>query len=101
MLGVLVVSEDLFERGAGEAVTNAACEFAQIEAFAGRIGGAKESLQASAQILRANQKWFGVFRPRFDQADGGFGRQGGEEIFLRARGIEFEAAVQFKHGDRI
>src|SRR5580658_2765024 len=51
MLGVLIVSKDLFERGAGEAVANAAGEFAQIEALARGIGGAEQSLQAALQIL--------------------------------------------------
>ena len=99
MLGVLIVREDLFERGTGEAIANAAREFAKIEPFAGGIGGAEEALQA-AQILRANQKRLGVFRARFDQADGGFGRQGGEKIFVAGR-VEILAAVEFKHGDRI
>ena len=101
MLGVLVVGEDLFERGAGEAVANATCKFAEIEALAGRIGGAEKALQATLQVLGANQKGLGVFGARFDEADGRFGRQGGEEIFLRAGGVESEAAVEFKHGDRI
>ncbi len=100
-LGMLIVGENLFKRGAGEAIANAAREFAQIEALAVGIGGAEEALQPAAQILGANQKRFGVFRARFDQANGGFGRQNGEEIFFRARGIEGEAAVQFEHGDRI
>ena len=101
MLGVLVVGEDLFERGAGEAVTNAAREFAEIEAFACWIGRAEEALQAAAQVLRADEEGLGVFGAGFDKADSGFGRQGGEEIFVRAGGIEFEAAVEFQHGDRI
>ncbi len=44
MLGVLVVREDLFEGGAGEAVADAAREFAKIEALAGWIGGAEQAL---------------------------------------------------------
>ena len=53
------------------------------------------------QVLSANQEGLGVFGARFDEADGGFGREDGEEIFLRTGGIEGEAAVEFKHGDRI
>ena len=92
MFGVLVVGEDLFERRASEAVTNAAREFAQIQALAGWVWRAEEALQAAAQVLRANQEGLGVFRAGFDEADGGFGRQGGEEVFVTS-GIEFEAAV--------
>ena len=92
MLGVLIVGEDLFERRAGEPVTNATREFAEIEAFARGIGGTEKPLQAAAQILRANQKRFGVFRARFDQANGRMGRKRGEEIFV-ASGVEIVAAV--------
>src|SRR5580704_6198105 len=101
MFGVLVVGEDLFERGAGEAVTDAAGELAKIEALAGRIGGAEKALQAALEVLGANEEGLGIFGARFDEADGGFGREGGEEVFVRAGGIEGEAAVEFKHGDRI
>jgi len=100
MLGVLIVSEDLFERGARQSITNAAREFAEVEAFAGRIGRAEEALQAAAQVLRANQKRFGVFSARFNQADGGARGKSGEEIFV-ARGVEVLAAVEFEHEDRI
>ena len=58
-------------------------------------------MQATAQILRANQIGFGIFRAQFDEGDGRFGRQGREEIFVRAGGIKFEAAVEFQHEDRI
>jgi hypothetical protein len=98
---VLVVGEDLFERGAGEAVANAAGEFAEIEALAGGVGGAEKALEAASQILGADQERLGVFGARFDEADGGLGRQGGEEVVVREGGIEGEAAVEFEHGDRI
>ena len=97
---MLIVSEDLFKRGARQSITDAAGEIAEIEAFAGWIGRAEETLQSSAQILRANQKRFGVFREGFDQADGGARGKSGEEIVI-ARGVEVLAAVEFEHEDRI
>lgn len=56
MLGVLIVGEDLFERGTGKAIANAARKFAEIETLAGGVGRPEEALQAAAEILRANEK---------------------------------------------
>lgn len=99
MLGVLIVSEGLLERGAGEAIADGAREFSQVEAFARWIGRTKEALEAAAQVLRADQKWLGIFRARFDDADRGARGHGGE-VFV-ASGVEVLAAVEFEHEDRI
>ena len=72
----------------------------EVQAFARWIERAEEALQASAQILRANQKWLGVFRVRFDQADGGRGGRAAKKSSSRDA-IEFLAAVEFEHSPRI
>jgi hypothetical protein len=58
-------------------------------------------MQSTLQILRTNQKRFGFFFARFNQANGGVRRQGGEEVFFRPQGIEFDLTVEFQHALRI
>lgn len=100
MFGDLVVGEGLLEPGAGEAIADAAREIAKVEPLARRIGGAEKTLEAAAQILRADKERLGVFRACLDQADGGAGRKRGEKVFV-ARRVEVLAAIEFQHGDRI
>jgi hypothetical protein len=100
MLGVLIVGEDLLERGAGESIADSAREFAEIEALAGWNGRAKEALEAAAQVLRADEERLGIGGAGLDEADGRARGKCGEEIFV-ANGIEVLAAVEFQHEDRI
>ena len=101
MLGVLVVSECLFEWRAGQAVTNAAREIAQIQPLACRIDWPEQALQSPLQILRANQERLGVLFARLNQANGWLRRESREEVFLRPRTVKFESAVEFQHAVRI
>lgn len=97
---VMIVRERLLERRAGQAITNGASEFAEIEALAGGIGRAEKALETAAQVLRADQERFGVGGVVLDEADGGARREGGEEVFV-ASGVEVLAAIEFEHGNRI
>src|ERR1700735_1456263 len=100
VLGGLVVGVGLLEFGAGEAVADAASEFAEVEAFAGGVERAEQALHAFAEVLRADQERLGVFGVWLDQADGGARGQSGEEVFGVVFG-EILAAVEIEHGSRI
>jgi hypothetical protein len=97
---VLVVGEGLFEFGAGEAVADEFCEVAEIEAFAGGVWRAEETLHAFAEVLRADEERLGIFSVRLDEADGGERRESGEEVFGVGWG-ELLAAIEIEHGRRI
>ena len=45
-------------------------DFAEVEAFAGRIGRAEQALHTAAQVLRADKQRLDGFVPQFDQASG-------------------------------
>jgi len=44
-------------------------DFAEVEAFTGRIGRAEQALHTAAQVLRADKQRLGGFVPQFDQAN--------------------------------
>ena len=77
-------------------------ERAEIEAPAGGIVGAEQTLHAFAEILRADEERFDAFVlcVKLDQADSGARGESGEEIFV-ARRVEVLAAVEIEHGRRI
>jgi len=66
LLCVLVVGERLFERGSCYSIADCCGKIAQVEAFAGGIERAEESLQAAAQILRLYQIRLGPVVVRLD-----------------------------------
>lgn len=101
MLRMLIVGECLFEGRANQAITDTARESAQIQALAGGIDWAEKTKQSPLQVLRANQERLGFLFARFDQANRWLRWQGGEEVLLRPRTVEFESAVKFQHQSRI
>ena len=60
---------------------------------------AEEALHAFAEVLRADQERLGVFGVGLDEADGGAGRESGEEVFGVVFG-EVLAAVEIEHGSQ-
>jgi len=68
--GAAIVGEDLLEARTGQAIANAARDFAEVEPFTGRIGRAERARHTAAQVLRADKQRLGGFVPQFDQANG-------------------------------
>src|SRR5262249_8649576 len=100
LLRVLVVGERLFESGGGDAVMNCFCKVAEDEASAGWIERAEEGLQAADELLGFDEVGFGFGIDRFDQADGGKGRNCRKKLRVASR-IEFDATIKFQHKERI
>src|SRR4029077_19801191 len=70
LFGMEVVRENLFEARSGQPIADATRDFAEIQAFAWRIGRAEQTLQSAAQVLRADKQRLGGIIPQLDQANG-------------------------------
>jgi len=75
-------------------------EITEIEALTGGIKRTEEALEAFAEVLGADEERLGGICVELDEADGGAGRERGEEVFVEGGG-EVVAAVEIKHERRI